>query len=42
MTQARAVIDVVGPEAGADQLLEQVRLFVRAFRGTEPASDRLP
>ena len=35
MAQARAVVDVVGPEAGAHQLLEQIRLFVRALGGTE-------
>ena len=35
MAQARAVIDVVRSEAGAHQLLEQIRLFVRAFGGAE-------
>ena len=36
MTQPRAVIDVVRAEAAADQLLKQIRLFVRALRRTEP------
>jgi hypothetical protein len=31
VAQARAVIDVVGAEAGTDQLLEEVGLFVGAF-----------
>src|SRR5689334_582495 len=31
MTEPRAVIDIVGAEAGAHQLLENVGLFVRAF-----------
>ena len=35
MAEPRAVIDIVGAEAGADQLLEQIGLFVRAFRRTE-------
>ena len=35
MAQPRAVIDIVGAEAGAHQLLEQIGLFVRAFRRTE-------
>ena len=35
VAQARAVVDVVGAEAGAHQLLEQVRLFVGAFGGAE-------
>ena len=35
MAQARAVVDVVGAEAGAHQFLEQVRLFVGAFGGAE-------
>src|SRR5438309_1855712 len=33
MAKARAVIDVVGAEARAHELLEEIRLLVRAFRG---------
>ena len=40
VAQPRAVIDIVGAEAGAHQLLEQVRLFVRALGGAE-AGQRL-
>ncbi len=29
------MIDIVGPKTGAHQLLEQVRLFVRALGGAE-------
>ncbi len=36
VAQARAVVDVVGPEPGADQLLEEVGLLVRALRRAEP------
>ena len=35
MAQPRAVIDVVVAEARADQLLEQISLFVRAFGRAE-------
>ena len=35
MAQARAMVDVVGAETGAHQLLEQVGLFVRALRRAE-------
>ena len=35
MAKPRAMVDVVGAEAGANQLLEQIRLFVRSFRGAE-------
>ena len=35
MTQPRAVIDIVVAKAGADQLLEQIGLFVGAFRRAE-------
>src|SRR5438477_27671 len=35
VAQPRAVIDVVGAEAGAHQLLEQVGLFVRSLGRTE-------
>ena len=35
VAQARAVVDVVGAEAGADQLLHQVCLFVGALGGAE-------
>src|SRR5688572_26042933 len=35
MAQARAMIDVVGAEAGAHQLLEEVCLLVGAFRRAE-------
>ena len=41
MTQARAVIDVVGAEPLADQLLDEVRLLVGALGGTE-AGERRP
>ncbi len=40
MAQTRAVIDIVGAEAGAHQLLEQIGLFVRALGRTE-AGQRL-
>ena len=35
VTQPRAVVDVVGAEGGADQLLEEVGLLVGALGGTE-------
>src|SRR6478736_5315236 len=35
VAKPRAVVDIVGAEAGAHQLLEQVGLLVRAFRGAE-------
>ena len=35
MAQPRAVVDVVGSEAGAHELLEQVRFLVAAFRRAE-------
>src|SRR5215470_8915322 len=35
MAEPRAVIDVVGAEAGAHQLLEQISLLVRALGGAE-------
>src|SRR5437763_12061327 len=35
MAKPRAVIDVVSTEAGANEFLEQISLFVRAFRGAE-------
>src|SRR6266849_826877 len=35
MTEPRAVIDIVGAEAGAHQLLEQISLLVRAFGRAE-------
>ena len=35
VAQARAMIDVVGAEAGAHQLLEEIRLLVRALGGAE-------
>ncbi len=35
VAKPRAVIDIVGAEAGAHQFLEQVGLFVRAFGGAE-------
>ena len=40
VTEPRAVIDIVGAEAGADQLLEQIGLFVGAF-GRAEAGDGL-
>ena len=40
VAQPRAVVDVVGAEARADQLLEEVRLLVGALRRAE-AGDRL-
>src|SRR5579885_3901570 len=40
MTEPRAVIDIVGAEPGAHQLLEQISLFIRAFGRTE-AGERL-
>ena len=36
VAEARAVIDVVRAEAGAHQLLEEIRLLVRALRRAEP------
>ena len=35
VAQARAVIDVVRAEAGADEFLDEVRLFVRPLGGAE-------
>ena len=35
MAEAGAVVDIVGAEAGADQLLEQERLLVRALGRAE-------
>src|SRR6185312_17187626 len=35
MTQPRTVVDIVGSEARPHELLEQVRLLVRALRGAE-------
>ena len=40
VAQPRAVIDIVGAEAGAHELLEQIGLFVRALGGAE-AGERL-
>ena len=40
MTEPRAVVDVVGTEPGADQLLKQIGFFVRALGRTE-ASERI-
>ena len=40
MAQARAVVDVVGAEAGAHQLLEQVRLLVAALGRAEAGERR--
>src|SRR5581483_4409527 len=40
VAQPRAVVDIVGAEAGAHQLLEQVGLFVRAL-GRAEAGERL-
>ena len=40
VAEPRAMVDVVGPEAGAHQLLEQISLFVRALGGAE-AGQRL-
>src|SRR5262245_64065208 len=40
MTEPRAVIDVVGAEAGAHQLLEEISLLVRAL-GRAEARERL-
>ena len=40
VAQPRAVVDVVGAEAGADQLLEQVGLLVRAL-GRAEAGERV-
>ena len=40
MAQPRAVIDIVGAEAGAHQLLEQIGFLVRAF-GRAEAGERL-
>ena len=34
------MVDIVGAETGPDELLEQIRLFVRSFGGTE-AGQRL-
>ena len=36
VAQPGAVVDVVGVEAGADELLEEVGLLVRALRAAEP------
>ena len=36
VAEPRAVIDIVGAEAGAHQLLEQISLFVRALGRAEP------
>ena len=41
MAQTRAVIDVVMPKTLADQLLEQIRLFIGAF-GTAKPRNRAP
>ena len=35
VAKPRAMVDVVGSEAGSHQLLEQIGLFVRALRGAE-------
>ena len=35
MAKPRAMVDIVGAEAGANQLLEQIGLLVRAFRRAE-------
>ena len=42
VAQPRAVIDVVGAEAGAHQLLEQIGLFVRALGRAEPGERASP
>src|SRR5262249_23581776 len=42
MAEARAVIDVVRAEAGADQFLEQIRLFVRSLCGAETRERAFP
>ena len=39
VAEPRAVVDIVGAEAGANQLLEQISLFVRAF-GRAEAGER--
>src|SRR5262245_29935755 len=35
MAQPRAMVDIVGAEAGAHQLLEQIGLLIRTFGGAE-------
>src|SRR6202040_3559660 len=40
MAEPRAMVDVVGAESGANQLLEEISLLVRAFRRAE-AGERL-
>ncbi len=42
VAQPRAVVDVVGAEAGADQLLEQIGLFVRALGRAEAGQRARP
>ena len=42
MAQPRAMIDIVGAEPGANQLLEQIGLLVRAFGRTEPGERLRP
>ena len=42
VAEPRAVVDVVPAEAGAHQLLEEVRLLVRPFADPKPASARRP
>ena len=42
MTQPRAVIDIVGAEAGANEFLEQVSFFVRSLGRAEAGERSLP
>src|SRR5205814_4052293 len=42
VTEARAVVDVVGPESGAYELLKEIRLFVGPFRGAEAGKRPFP
>src|SRR5690606_34829351 len=42
VAQPRAVVDVVGAEPGADQLLEEVGLLVGALRRPEPGDRARP
>src|SRR5207248_1076135 len=40
VAEPRAVVDIVGPEAGTHQFLEEIRLLIRGLRRAE-ASERL-
>src|SRR5262245_44111647 len=42
MAQPRAVVDIVAAEPGADELLEEVGLLVRALGGAEPGQRAPP